>query len=483
MPARRSIPRLVVAGAGSGTGKTTVALGLVSALRRRGRTVQTFKVGPDFIDSASLAHASRRPCRNLDSWMLGLDCAVSSFVHGSAGADCAVVEGTAGVFDGHGGAAAGASASSHFPGSTAELARMIGAPVVLVLDVASSAETAAATALGVRQLDPALDLVGVILNNVPSDHRRRVAEDAIWSLARLPVLGSLPHLHDVQLPEVRTGLAPLADNAHVDPALDALAGAVVRQCDLDLIERLMAHAPPVGVGDAHASPHPPPAAASARVGVAFDDAFCFYYAENLEQIEHAGGQVITFSPLEDSMLPRELDAIYLGGGVSEMLVPRLAANTSFMGSLRRAHAHGIPIYAECGGLLYCARTLRTSDGAVHPMASLLPVDMALHAGVCHTGYRELRFSSNTILGERGRAVRGHEFHFSRVLCAPPGTPAAYAMHDADGEPLGAEGWSTATLLASLVHLHFGQDPQLARNFVDAARAGSRHRRLEVAAGG
>jgi cobyrinic acid a,c-diamide synthase len=479
MPERTSIPRLVVAGIGSGAGKTTVALGLVGALRRRGRAVQTFKVGPDFVDCAYLAHASRRPCRNLDSWMLGSTGVVRSFAQGVRDADVAIVEGTAGIFDGHGGPQGGDSAApGNFPGSTAELARLIGAPVVLVIDVGDSAETSAALALGVRQLDPGVDLIGVILNNVPSDQRRRAAEDAIWSWAKLPVLGALPRLRRVQIPEVRTGLLPLSENPHVDPALDELAGAVERHCDLALIERLMGRATALPAINGHLVPAAD--AQPVRVGVAFDDAFCFYYAENLELIEEAGGQVITFSPLEDGALPRELDAIYLGGGVSEMFVPRLAANHSFIESLRRAHAHGVPIYAESGGLHLCARSLHTSDGNVHDMASLVPVDIALEAGSCHTGYRDLRVASDTILGNPGTAVRGHEFHYSRLLSGTRGLQPAYSMHDADGEPLGSEGWATPTLLASFVHLHFGQDPALAARFVGAARDGARRRHLQAA---
>jgi cobyrinic acid a,c-diamide synthase len=479
VPGRTSIPRMVVAGVGSGAGKTTVALGLVGALRRRGRTVQTFKVGPDFVDCAYLAHASRRPCRNLDSWMLGRDGVVHSFAHGVREADCAIVEGTMGVFDGHGGEAeANAPGHGRFPGSTAELARLIGSPVVLVIDVSSSAETAAAIALGVRQLDPDLDLIGVILNNVPSDYRRRVAEDAIWNCATLPVLGALPRLPRVQIPEVRNGLLPVTQNPHVDPALDELASAVERHCDLPLIERLMSRGKTVQSADEyHATA---PEQAPVRIGVAFDDAFCFYYAENLELLEAAGADVITFSPLEDKVLPRDIDAIYMGGGVSEMFVPRLAANHSFIESLRRAHDHRLPIYAECGGLLYCARSLHTSDGNVHTMASLLPLDVAFEAGLLHTGYRELRIASDGILGDAGTALRGHEFHFARLLSGVQAGTHAYSMHDVEGEPMGCEGWSTPTLLASLIHLHFGQDPRLAERFVEAARGGVRRRQLEAA---
>ena len=480
MPERTTTPRLVVAGIGSGTGKTTVALGLIGALRKRGRTVQTFKVGPDFVDTAYLAHASRRPCRNLDSWMLGTEEVVRSFSEGTRDAGWAVIDGTAGIFDGHGRAAdADPAPPGSFPGSTAELARLLGSPVVLVLDAGRSAESAAAVALGVRDLDRGLDLIGVILNNVPSQYRRRVAEDAIWSCAKLPVLGALPRLAHLQIPEVRNGLLPLMQNPHVDAALGELAAAVERNCDLALIERLMSRSAPLHATARH--PHPAPAAAApVRIGVAFDDAFCFYYAENLELLEQAGGEVVTFSPLEDESLPRDIDAIYLGGGVSEMLVPRLAANHSFMASLRRAHAHGVPIYAECGGLQYCATNVHTSDGNVHRMASLLPVDIALDAGTCHTGYRDLRIVADTILGDAGTVLRGHEFHFSRLLSGTQAGSAAYSMHDAEGEPLGSEGWSTNTLLASFVHLHFGQDQRLAQRFVEAARSGARRRHPEAA---
>jgi cobyrinic acid a,c-diamide synthase len=468
---------MVVAGTGSGAGKTTVALGLVGAFRRRGRSVQTFKVGPDFVDCAYLAHASRRPCRNLDSWMLGRDGVVHSFAHGVAEADCAVVEGTMGIFDGHGGASGTEPGAVLFPGSTAELARLIGAPVVLVVDVANLAETAAAVALGVRQLDPQLDLIGVILNNVPSDYRRRVVEDAVWSWAHLPVLGALPRLPNVQIPEVRAGLLPLSQNQNVDPALDALTSAVERHCDIALIERLMARARPVH--PAARAPVRSAPGAPVRVGVAFDDAFCFYYAENLELLEEAGAQVVTFSPLEDRSLPRELDAIYMGGGVSEMLVPRLAGNHSFIESVRRAHARRVPVYAECGGLMYCARTLHTSDGNVHDMAALVPFDIALEAGLLHTGYRELRIASDGILGDAGATLRGHEFHFARLVAGLQAGAHAYSVHDVEGEPLGCEGWSTPTMLASFVHLHFGQEPRLAERLIAAARAGVLRRQLQA----
>ncbi|TMB91414.1 MAG: hypothetical protein E6J45_05970 [Chloroflexi bacterium] len=270
-----TVPRLVVAGLGSGAGKTSISLGLVAALQSRGRVVQTFKVGPDFIDCAYLAHASRRPCRNLDSWMLGDDGVQRSLAHGVVGADAVVVEGVMGIFDGHGMATDSPAAlnADRFPGSTAEVARLIAAPVVLVLDAWSMSETAAAVALGIKQLDLAGSVIGVILNNVPSDYRRRIVEDAVWTLAQLPVLGALPRIDSVRIPELRTGLLPLTQNPHVDEAIEQLGRAVQRDCDLDLIERLMTRARPLRLS----MPARRVAAAEGapvRIGVAFDDAFC-----------------------------------------------------------------------------------------------------------------------------------------------------------------------------------------------------------------
>jgi cobyrinic acid a,c-diamide synthase len=463
------IPRLVVGGLGSGSGKTSISLGLTAALRARGRTVQTFKVGADFIDTAYLAHASLRPCRNLDSWLLGAAGVRRSFAQGAIGADRVIVEGAMGVLDGHGMAADETLGRvPHFAGSTLEVARIIGAPVVLVIDAWAMGETAAAAALGIKQLDRSGCVIGVILNNVPNDYRRRVMEDAIWSLARMPVLGALPHLDSVRIPELRTGLLPLLQNPHVDEAIAELGDAVIRHCDLDLIERLMDSAPAVHPVSHH---HPPVVhtAEPVRIGVAFDDAFCFYYAENLELLEDAGAEIVTFSPLEDSALPRDLGLVYLGGGITEAFVPRLAANRPFLESFRRAHAHGVPVYAEGCGLQYSARSLRTSDGTVHEMAGLIPIDIALEAGTLHSGYRDLSIATDSMLGPAGTRLRGHEFHFSRPLSGADCLSPAYSMHDCDGEPLGCEGWTDPLMLASFIHLHFGQEQELAGRLVAAAR--------------
>lgn len=458
-----TVPRLVVAGVSSGSGKTTAALGLVAALCRRGRTVQTYKVGPDLVDSAYLAHVSRRPCRNLDPWLLGDTGVRRALASGTVGADSAVIEGVMGVFDCRGLRADTRLTGAHpFPGSTAEVAVLARAPVILVLDVGSMGETAAAVALGVRQLDPSLPLIGVLLNNVPSDHQRRIVEDAVWDLAKLPVLGALPHIEAMGIPEWRLGLLPVTENPRIDDAIEHLAEATERHCDLDLVERLMVQARPVT-----APPRPAMRAPErpVRLGVAFDDAFCFYYPENLELLEEAGAEILPFSPLEDRTLPPDVDGLYFGGGFSPVFAPRLAANRSLVESVRRAHALGLPIYGESGGLLYLARTLRTGDDAVHEMVGLVQVDVAMNGGAPRAGYRELRLLSDCLLGATGARLRGHEFHVSSVLGGNDCLSPVYSMHDTDGEPLGCEGWTAGSLLVSFVHVHFGQDPAIAQRFV------------------
>jgi cobyrinic acid a,c-diamide synthase len=470
-------PRLVVAGICSGTGKTTLTLGLVAALRRRGRNVQTYKVGAGCLDCAYLAHVSGRPCRNLDAWMLGDEGVRRSLVRGAVDADCAVIEGANGIYDGHGQGPDDEAGAYPFPGSTAELARLGRCPVILVLDATAMGETAAAIALGVKQLDPRLRLLGVVLNNVASDYHRRLIEDAVWGHATLPVLGALPADRDNDIPELHMGLLPVAQAPRIDAAIEHVGAAIERHCDLELIERLMAAADPL--------PAPAPRRPVAedgepvRLGVAFDDAFCFYYPENLEVLQEAGADIVPFSPLEET-LPRDLDGLYLGGCFSDVYAARLSANHALVEALHRAHAQGVPIYAECGGLMLLARSLRTADGEVHAMAGLVPVEVATGSASPRPAYRTVRLLEDCMLGAAGTRLRGHEYHSCRLV--GPGGPEgsrprpAYSMHDADGEPLGCEGWVEGDLLASFLQLHLLQDPAIADRLVARMRETRRARR-------
>jgi cobyrinic acid a,c-diamide synthase len=281
------------------------------------------------------------------------------------------------------------------------------------------------------------------------------------------------------LPAHDTTLVPLADNPDADHALARMAAAMERHCDLDLIERLMESAPPLTVVAPAAFPKAegPPV----RIGVAFDDAFSSYYAENLELLEEAGAEILPFSPLEDRGIPREADALYFGGGMREQHVRALSRNRQLIESVRRAHAHDLPIYAEGGGAALSARSVTLSDGTVHEMAALVPVEIGMNSAHWHVGYRTLTLPRDCLIGGGGEEIRGYEFHSNTMLRGCDQVEAAYAVHDAEGEPLGMDGWAKENLLASFVHLHFGQSAGLARTFVTRCRAAREQRLTSVGA--
>ena len=453
-------PRLLIAGTATSVGKTTLAAGLIGALKTRGLTVQSFKVGPDYIDPAYLAHVTGRPCRNLDSWMLGKGALQQVLAQGCIGADLAIIEGMMGLFDGRGGG---------IEGSSAEVARVTKSPVVLVIDVGKTAESAAATALGFKMYAPSVKLAGILLNNVASDDHRRNVEDAIWSVAKLPVLGALPMMADLGIPERQLGLLPVAENKEWDRILRLAAEAVQKHVDLELVLRIAQKAElvplvakKVFLGKTAGSPR-------IRLAVAYDEAFNFYYPENLELLEEYGAEIVPFSPLEERHLPSGIGGLYMGGGFPEEFVEGLSGNRSMAESIQDAHRARLPIYAECGGLMYLGRTLRMPDGRVRPMLGVLPVDVEMDGQLHRFGYRQLLTLEDTILSPRGQFYRGHEFHWSRIRSQGSELRPAYQVSNADGDPIGYEGFAGPNLLASYVHLHFGQNPLLAEKFLSHCR--------------
>src|SRR5881398_3740513 len=322
-------PRLVVAGTASNVGKTILTAGLIAAYKARGMTVQSFKVGPDYIDPAYLAHVSGRPCRNLDSWMLGEGALRQVLAQGALGADLALIEGMLGLFDGRGGSP---------DGSTAD--------VVLIVDVADMAQSAAAVALGFKSYGEPPKIAGVLLNNVRSDAHRRSVEDAIWDIAKLPVLGALPKMAQLDIPQRQRGLLPVTENKEWDRMLGLLSETINRDVDLDLLLRIANKAELVPLVPKKIFQGKPAGGPTVRLAVAYDDAFNFYYPENLELLEEHGAQVVPFSPLEDAHLPPDAAGIYLGGGFPEVFVEPLARNRAMAESIQRAYRSGVPIYAE-----------------------------------------------------------------------------------------------------------------------------------------
>ena len=453
-------PRLVIAGTASNVGKTVLTAGLIAAFKSRGLTVQSFKVGPDYIDPAYLAHVSGRPCRNLDSWMLGEGALRQVLAQGALGADLALIEGMMGLFDGRGDSKGG---------STAEVARMVKAPVVLVVDVANMAETAAAIALGFKSYSDSPKIAGVLLNNVGSDSHRRSVEDAIWETAKLPVLGALRKMPELDIPQRQLGLLPVTENKAWDRIIAVLAETMERDVDLELLLRIARKAELVPLVPKKVFQGTPAAERDVKLAVAYDEAFNFYYPENLELLEEHGVEVVPFSPLEDSHLPAGAVGLYLGGGFPEVFVEPLAKNRSMAESIERAYRSGMPLYAECGGLMYLGRSLRTENGARFEMAGVLPVDVEMDGQIHRFGYRQLLTLEDSILSPKGQFYRGHEFHWSRIVSQNGTLKPAYQMQNAEGDLIGYEGFVGPNLLASYVHLHFGQNPLLVDKFVQHCR--------------
>jgi cobyrinic acid a,c-diamide synthase len=435
---------IVVAGTHSGVGKTSMTLGLIAALARRGLTVQPFKVGPDFIDPLHHTKAAGRASRNLDGWMLDPDANRACFARASSGADAAVIEGVMGLFDG--------SEGGSDRGSTAEMAKLLRLPVVLVIDASAMARSAAALIQGFSSFDPELRIAGVILNNVGGEAHAEIIREAV--VAGPPILGAIPRASDLTVPERHLGLH-LPHEAQEDHA-EQLAALVEGHVDLDLLlESARTELPAT----------PPVAAApesTVRIGIARDEAFCFYYADNLELLEQAGAELVEFSPIRDP-LPPGLGGLYIGGGYPELHAAELAANTAARGAIRQFAAAGGAIYAECGGLIYLGETLEL-DGRIHPLCGVLPFSTTMPAPL-KLSYVEVETASG--LFGPSRCARGHVFHHSE-LTGEPAVDRHHRLRTTHGSQ-SEEGYGVRNVLASYAHLHFGSEPELARAFADRCR--------------
>jgi cobyrinic acid a,c-diamide synthase len=454
------VPRvLVVAGVSSGVGKTTVTLGLLEALRRRGLTVQAFKVGPDFIDPGFHELVSGRPSYNLDGWMCGRDRVLEAVARHAAGADLVLVEGVMGCFDGVDGTSE--------DGSTAQVAKWLGAPVVLVIDAHSQSRSAAAVALGFERFDPDLRIGAVIANRVGGEAHARWVHEAIASSCRAAPAGAIPRDDTIALPERHLGLVTAAEGPLTPELRGRLAEIIERAVDLD---RLLEIAAPVR--DARpAATAPAAAGARARIGVARDAAFQFYYAENLDRLRAAGAELVFWSPLTDGELP-DVHGLYFGGGYPELHAARLAARADLHKAIRRFAEAGRPVYAECGGLMYLADALEDVDGVLHRMVGLLPASVRMRPRRLTLAYTEVAFTADTPIGGAGATARGHEFHYSALDPVPGSVARVYrASRRRGGER--AEGYLIGRALMSYVHLHFASNPDIAGWFVrSCAGAGS-----------
>ena len=448
-----TIPRLAVAGTASGIGKTSVMVGLTRALRERGLKVAVFKCGPDYLDPTYHVRAAGSTCHNLDGWMMGRDAVVDTFSRSCARADIALIEGVMGLFD-------GASPTTE-EGSTAEIAKWLDAPVMLVVDVSGMARTVAAIARGVAAFDPELRLAGIFCNRAGSRGHLDILRRA---LSDLPALGGLPNEPALTFPERHLGLRTADEQAVPDSILSELGRVTAEWCDLDAILNVVRAAPPISrrlsaKADAASS-------SRCRIGVAIDEAFHFYYEYNLHLLKSLGAELVYFSPIADSRLP-DVNGLYIGGGYPEVHAEALSANVSMREQISAFAADGGTIYAECGGLMYLCNAIRTMDGQDFPMTGVIPAHAVMRERLQALGYVEVETQAVSALGPAGIRFRGHQFRYSELQPLKDQIDCAYRMVRRRDRQVVPEGYTVKNTMASYVHAHWASNPTIAERLVDA----------------
>lgn len=458
-----SMKSIIIAAPQSGSGKTTITLGIMACLRRRGLQIAPFKVGPDFIDPGYHRLVAGRPSINLDGWMCGADFVRETFTSHGSGADMAVIEGVMGLFDGIG--------ENGDEGSTAQVARLTGSPIVLVVDAGRMAGSAAALVKGFAEFDPQVNLAAVIFNNVAGDnHGLLLRKSMAAALPRVKVLGCIGRDERLHIPSRHLGLLTAEENPLSPGFLQHLVETVERCLDVDFLCHLSCtHSHDIGKpGDVMEDQG---AGNLVPIAVARDEAFCFVYEDNLRLLREAGCEIVEFSPLRDRALPVGIGGIYLPGGYPEIFAESLAANAPMKEAIRAAVEKDMPVYAECGGFIYLTRGVmdtNTEAGSIHDFVGIYPVTTRMLPRRKALGYREIITQQDSILGKRGLSTRGHEFHYSEMAELPESIDRLYRVRKLETE-LGAEGYRYKNCLASYIHLHFGSCPELAAAFADNCR--------------
>ena len=426
---------VLIAAPASGSGKTTITLGLLRHLRNTGVAVGSIKVGPDYIDPAFHAAATGRPCFNLDAWAMRPDTLAGTVGLAAQGTELIVGEGVMGLFDG----------APDGSGSTSDLAERTGWPVVLVVDAGGQAQSAAATVFGFARFRPDTRVAGVIFNRIGGPRHATLLRRACAPLD-VPALGCLPRSAEMSLPDRHLGLVQAAEHPDLETFVERAAGLVGEHIDIDALVGLAA--PPMVRG---ADPGPMLPRLGQRIAVASDIAFAFTYPAALAQWRGTGAEIVPFSPLADEAPDADADAVYLPGGYPELYAGRLAANRTFMDGLRTAQARGAVIYGECGGYMVLGQGLTDAEGARHAMAGLLPVETSFAERRLHLGYRRARLVSGCPLGPADARFRGHEFHFAKVVGGDDEAPL-FAVADAECRDLGCVGGRRGRVMGSFIHL-------------------------------
>ncbi|MEA1967833.1 MAG: cobyrinate a,c-diamide synthase [Thermodesulfobacteriota bacterium] len=487
----------VIAGTGSGSGKTTASLAIMAYLASRGYKVAPFKVGPDFIDPGHHTALTGKTSRNLDSWMLSREYNQKVFATGAEGADIAVVEGVMGLFDGYSGVCEA--------GSTAQMAKWLNLPVVLVVDARSMARSAAAIVQGFENFDPDLNFAGVIFNKTGSSAHYQYLKEAVLAACKMKPLGFLPRNEKIALPERHLGLITANEHILSSDTLAELVSMIDKNTSvMELVKNLSdidfspgvrtdacsnldsasltqisdsgLQASDAGsqVSDAGfhaldsrlASASSPPT----RIAIAKDKAFCFYYQENIEFLEKSGAEIVFFSPLSDAHLPENIHGIYLGGGYPELFAKQLSANFTLLKEIKQKSDAGMPVYGECGGFMYLCSDIAGMDGdKKFSMAGCFPFSITMSKKLRSLGYREITLAKDTLVGRKGDILRGHEFHYSSLKDSglwEKNIEEVYKVTRRDGHKIPVKGYQTGNTLGSYLHIHFGSMDQAGKNFVN-----------------
>lgn len=449
-----NIPRIVIAGTGSGVGKTTTVVALAMALRNLGLRVAVFKCGPDYLDPTYHQRAAGRTCHNLDSWMMGREAVISTFVQGSKDADIALIEGVMGLYD-------GLSSDSNI-GSTAEIAEWLGAPVIVTLDASGMARTFAAIVKGLKEFDPSIQIGGAIANFVGSEGHLSLLRTSVYPL---PLVGGFPKSPQLAFPERHLGLHAASENSFSPDKLVAWGELAKKWFNLDQILEIAKTARTEF--DDFSVESVSNTKVRCRIAIAKDEAFHFYYEENLRLLRSFGAEFVYFSPTNDKEVPMA-DGLYIGGGYPELHAKTLSENISMRESIQRFFECGRPIYAECGGLMYLADQITTLDGDSFPMVGLVPGKVCMRDKLQALGYVEVTTEADTLLGPAGTRFRGHQFRYSDLQQGENnGLELCYRLRKRRGKEVSQEGYFKGQLLASYVHGHWASNPSIAHHFVEA----------------
>ena len=460
------LPRIMIAGTNSGVGKTTVTLGIMSALVQKGIKVQGFKAGPDYIDPSHHTFVTGNASRNLDTWMMGENACRELFERSALNADVSVIEGVMGLYDG--------SIDSSGHGSSAHLAKILNIPVILVVNARGVAQSAGAVVMGFMEFDKEINLAGIILNNVASQNHYDIIKKAIEESCSVAVLGYLKKESDITIPERHLGLIPSEEKKINSALYDKLGQMVLETIDIDKLQEI--------AGSAAVFPDynrsifiERGSSLDVTLAVARDSAFCFYYQDDIDLFEALGAKIIEFSPLADKSLPDGIDGIFMGGGFPELFADRLMKNESMMSSILEAHKQGTVIYGECGGMMYLLEKLIDCEGRSFKMSGVLIGTSRMENRRQGLGYVITDVTCDNIICKSADTFRAHEFHWSKLQDVPDDTVFAYNTRKSNGKKTGIDGICKSNVLASYTHIHFSSNPDLAKSILSTMAKRSKHK--------